>query len=132
MSNCQTTGVESKGVCRSATALAGLTGEVNSIDHLERIKSSAQDWPEIKHLSDVPEQVQSIEAPLWIGLGSDSLRHGHQPLEVSCAVWHQLVGGGSYDSYGLQGGTSMDFQWMFNGIGNRGICSPGRRLAVSL
>ncbi len=61
---------------------------------------------------DVPEQVGSMKILLWIGLGSDSYRHGHRTsggVGGSCDVEHQGVGGRSFESCGLRGGTSMDW-----------------------
>lgn len=52
------------------------------------------------HLWELPEQIGSLEAQMWIRFGFD--RTGHGPLVVFSGVWHPGLGGRSFEfSVGL-------------------------------
>lgn len=91
-------------------------------------KLKVWNWPQnspdpnlTKYLCNMPEEVLSMEAPPWIGLGSDPLRSGQ---------------GGSLDSCVLRGGALhgsnllLQISKMLNPIGIFRIWQPGRHVEL--
>lgn len=79
----------------------------------------------IKHSWEVPEQVQDMEFPLWIGLGTDSLRHRDRSSGGVLYYLRPRVSSRSFESCGLQGRASMD--WTLPGASHRHSVELGLR-----